>query len=52
MSHDGTGSLTIDRSGSLDPFDCHEPGRCARGEVSRLNPVLLNGGDIPSIAGV
>src|SRR5882724_4495561 len=40
------------RSRGLDPFDCREPGRCPVVVVSRLNPVRLDGGDIPSIAGV
>src|SRR5437867_9496818 len=41
-----------ERSRSLVPFDCREPCRCAVVVVSRLNPVLFDGGDIPSIAGV
>jgi hypothetical protein len=50
---DGTGLLTgPDQSHSLDPFDCREPGRCAVVVESRLNPVRLYGGDVPSTAGV
>src|SRR6266436_4882504 len=37
--------------GSLDSFDCREPGRCAMVVVSRLNQIRFDGDYIPSIAG-
>ncbi len=41
-----------DKSGSLDPFDCREPGRCTVVIVeSRPNAVRFDCGDIPTIAG-
>src|SRR5277367_1428902 len=41
-----------DRSRSLDPFDCSEPGRCAVVVESGLNPVRFDGDDFPPTAGV
>src|ERR1022692_3184533 len=51
-----SGSGLVTKAGQalgLDPLDCREPGRCAViVVVSRLNPVRLDGGDLPSIARV
>jgi hypothetical protein len=38
--------------GSLDPFNCRQPGRCAIVVVSRPNSVRFDGGHIPSRPGV